>query len=402
MNKLNKLIINKKDFIFFLIVYLYSRFIIISGFIFAEKYLKKSIILGSRYVVKGYPFARFDSIFYHSIAKNGYGITYDGNIPVHTIVFFPLYPLLTRLFSIIFFTNIYLSMTIISNISGFLAALFFYKYVRCLTKNMEESAEIANFALILFLMVPISIYLNAAYARPILILFGIISFYMLTKEKVYIAGLFSGLASALNPIGISVVIGFTAFVLMKFFKKRGSTSIFDVVRLLLLILLSISGLLIFILYQWIFFKNPFEFIIFQNSANMLGNSSFISAIINGLTLKPIFMPNRTIFHFRLNEVFFGLFLFILIAAFYKKLLSTHILYFLSSLILIDYFFHIAKINYYSASDRILYLGFPIFFAVSLLIQKSRHKDVYLIFSVILFSIMLFYFAAWFYKGYWID
>ena len=405
MENIEKL--SKKDLIFFLTVYIFTRLIIIAGFIFGNKYLKKSKELGYRYVVNGQPFARFDSKWYHSIAKNGYGIVYDGSTSIHSIVFFPLYPLLSKLFSILLFIPVYTSMTIISNIAGFLAAFYFYKFAK-LSIDENENDKTANIALMLFLTIPVSIYLNAAYARPLLILFAILCFYLLKKKKVYLAGLFSGLATALNPVGVAVATGYIFYILKKFYNERKNKeknehlNIKNIVKLPLIILLSFSGLAFFILYQWIYFRNPFLFIVYQNTRNMLGKGSFISSVINGLTLRPIFMPDRTIFHFRLNEVFFGLFLFVLIVSFYKKIIEPHLLSFMCALISIDYFAHISKLNYYSASSRILYLGFPVFLVSSVLIKKSRRKEIYLTFLMILFSIMLFYFSAWFYKGYWID
>jgi Gpi18-like mannosyltransferase len=379
-------------------LFLFSRLIIITGFIYGSRYLKL-------YNKFKYPLLRYDSFFYLSIASAGYKIYNNGKYS--TVVFFPLYPLLSKLFSILLFIPIYTSMTIISNIAGFLAAFYFYKFAK-LSIDENKNEETANIALILFLTIPVSIYLNAAYARPLLILFAILCFYLLKKKKVYLAGLFSGLATALNPVGITISIGYIFYILKKFYNERkdkGKNEYLDIkniVKLSIVILLSFSGFVFFILYQWIYFKNPFLFILYQNNRNMLGTGSFVSAIINGLTLKPIFMADRTIFHFRLNEVFFGLFLFVLIVSFYKKIIEPHLLSFMCALISIDYFAHISKLNYYSASSRILYLGFPVFLVSSILIKKSRRKEIYLTFFIILFSIMLFYFSAWFYKGYWID
>lgn len=74
-------------------------------------------------------FANFDGVHYLILAKQGYS--------QYEHAFFPLYPLLIKLLTPIFFGNALLTGLIISNVSFLLGLIIFYKYLRMVFADKE-------------------------------------------------------------------------------------------------------------------------------------------------------------------------------------------------------------------------------------------------------------------------
>lgn len=394
-------VLSKKygDLLHITALFLFSRLIIIAGFIYGTRYLKL-------YNKFKYPLLRYDSFFYSSIASAGYRIYNNGKYS--TVVFFPFYPLLTHFLSVVFKLSVPLSMELISNVFGYLSVIFFYKLA--LFYLDEKKAAKATF---LFLLFPMSIYLTAAYARPVLIFFAILTFYMFKKGRIFWGAVFSGISTSVHPTGIAVSAGAAVFLCSSFFSQ---SKIFSnkiplkyVIKKTLIFslygLISISGILLYIFYLSLFFHSPIAFVKYQNNIGYLGKMSFETQIIRAITLFPFFSAHR-VFDLRLNELQFILFAVMVIISIKKKLLDAGLNFFMLILILIIYFEHIVRINYFGAAPRLVYLAFPAFYVIETLISDyiSKNKDaIYyeiIVFSV--FAVMLFYFSALFYRNYWID
>ena len=140
----------------------------------------------------------WDVQHYLKIAEYGYGaLTVDGrNLQ---IVFFPLYPLLIKLFSFVFQDYI-LSALVVSNLAYAVAAYFLYKLVKL---DFEESE--AYRAVIYFSVFPTAYFFHAAYTESLFLALTISSFYYARNGRWALTGVLGMLAAATRITGILLV-----------------------------------------------------------------------------------------------------------------------------------------------------------------------------------------------------
>jgi Gpi18-like mannosyltransferase len=143
------------------------------------------------------PWANFDGIHYLSIASNGYAET--------NARFFPLFPILIYLISIVFghgqtsgvfhfFTGLFLA-----NICFLLSLFVFYKLVR-----LDFSHKTAINSIIFLLFFPTSFYFGSIYSESIYLLLTLIVFYLARKNKWLAASIFGAFLTAARIIGIAI------------------------------------------------------------------------------------------------------------------------------------------------------------------------------------------------------
>lgn len=135
-------------------------------------------------------FGNFDGVHYLRIAEDGYAYQF-------TQVFFPLYPILIRLFSPVTFGNHLAAALLISNLSFLAAIILFFKLV---AKTYND--KIALWSLVFLLAFPTSFYFGAVYTEGIFFLMVVSSFYLLLKNEVLLASTIGVFASATRLVGL--------------------------------------------------------------------------------------------------------------------------------------------------------------------------------------------------------
>lgn len=148
----------------------------------------------------------FDSGFYLSIARDGYG----GPEALHGMsswAFFPLYPVLMRLVVLPFpVTDTLLRIVgvLLANVAAMVALIYLYK----LTEH-EFNAQIGARAVLYLALFPMSFYLSALYPESLFLALTLGSVYYARQKKWWLAGLLGGLATLTRPQGVllSVVVG---------------------------------------------------------------------------------------------------------------------------------------------------------------------------------------------------
>lgn len=118
------------------------------------------------------PFANFDGVHYLHIAQQGYA--------QYEQAFFPLYPLLIRLFSKLQFISPVTAGFLISNTSLIFALIIFWK----LLEGVGESKQKIKWAIVFFLFFPTSFYYASIYTESLFILLILTGFYILQKLPV--------------------------------------------------------------------------------------------------------------------------------------------------------------------------------------------------------------------------
>src|SRR5216684_1002436 len=147
-----------------LAIYLCSRLVVFFGVVFGKTY----IALGNDTWLGGaqwyHRLLRWDSEWYKIIASDGY--KYDGDPGLtQTVVFYPLYPSLSRLVSEVLRIDVADSMLLVANLAAALAVLLLFKLVR---ERFGDRTALATVAMISFF--PSSIFLSAGYTESLALL----------------------------------------------------------------------------------------------------------------------------------------------------------------------------------------------------------------------------------------
>jgi hypothetical protein len=196
-------------------------------------------------------FNRWDAPHYVDIAKNWYVNTGD---PANFIVFFPLYPILIRLFTFDFnFIN--LSALIVSNVCSLIAFFYLYK----LTK-LEFNESVAVKAVLFLSIFPISYFLSAPYTEGLFFALVIASIYYARLGKWQFAGLISLFAALTRIAGLLLL----PVLFVEYFHQKGwKTRKTDMN--ILWIFLSLAGFLIYLNINNQVTGNPFTFLTIETT-----------------------------------------------------------------------------------------------------------------------------------------
>ena len=195
----------------------------------------------------------WDGIDYMNIAKSGYFSSRLTN-------FFPLYPIILNLVNKIVRSPL-VSGLIIAWV--FLAGTIFYylKIVKLLFKT-DDNLEALKAAL-LFILFPSAIYLMAVYTESLFAFLALGAIYYALKKKYLKSSVMAALAGATHTNGVFLLV-LVALILIEEKEKLRNVFITLVVGSL--------GLISFMGYLWIKFKNPLEFIAAQHDHGWLRHS----------------------------------------------------------------------------------------------------------------------------------
>lgn len=178
-------------------------------------------------------FGNFDGVHYLGITQDGYAYQF-------TQVFFPLYPILVKITSLLTFGNLIIAALLVSNLTFLAALIIFYK----LTSQIYN-LKIALWSCLFLLSFPTSFYFGAIYTEGLFFLLTISFFYLLHQKRIILAALIGSSASATRLIGIFLA-------LTPFFKKG--------VKPLMPILITPVGFLLYVLFLKVKFDNPLYFL----------------------------------------------------------------------------------------------------------------------------------------------
>ena len=252
---------------------------------------------------------RWDSAWYLDIAENGYSLEYN-EWGLHNIVFFPLYPLLIKMVSLLTAGNFVLAGWALSTLFLLLSLFYLFKLVK------EFHYEINPYSPIIFLLIfPTAFFLNAVYTESLFLFLSLATFYYALKKKFIHAGIFGLLASLTRVTGILLFIP----LIWEYFKNYNFKlkSVFS--PKILPVFLIPLGTIGFFLYHYFKFGNFFLF--FEIQKNWGRTFSIQEKHFD-------FFSNPSIVNFIL-DTFFILFILIIIYFVFKRLRTSYALYMLA-------------------------------------------------------------------------
>jgi Gpi18-like mannosyltransferase len=137
----------------------------------------------------------WDTQHYLDIAEYGYTSSKNEDRYLQ-IVFFPLYPYMIKILSLIF-KNYLLSALLVSNIAYAALVFYLFKLVR-----LDYESDDAFRSVIYISVFPTAIFLHAGYTESLFLALSIASFYYARRENWALAGIFGMLAAATRITGI--------------------------------------------------------------------------------------------------------------------------------------------------------------------------------------------------------
>lgn len=141
---------------------------------------------------------RWDGPHYTFLSQHWYTNTGD---EANFIVFFPLYPLLVKIFSFLPIKTVFLEIFLSSSLFV-VGSYYFYRLIQ-----IDYSEKIAAWAVIALAIFPTSYFFNAPYTEALFLLLFSSSFYFARKNNWVAAGLITGLACITRPFGILILAG---------------------------------------------------------------------------------------------------------------------------------------------------------------------------------------------------
>jgi hypothetical protein len=152
---------------------------------------------------------RFDAGWYDLIATQGY--SYAGPNAQSTVAFFPSYPLLLRFLHALTGLPVPLLGTLVTMASGAGVVVLFHRW--CADRFGHRAARSAVLVLLVY---PYAWYLfGAVYADALFLVAVLGAFVLLERGHPVWAGLVGAVATATRPVGVALIIGLVAVVLMR-------------------------------------------------------------------------------------------------------------------------------------------------------------------------------------------
>lgn len=308
------------------------------------------------------PLLNFDGRNYLDIARSGYTLKDGYNLQV----FFPVYPILIRFFSLGGIISPVYSGLSISLICGLLSLIIF-------KKMFGLKAAILLFAF------PTSFFLSAYYTESIFLLFVLLFFFFLNKKKFVLASIFAALASGTRIFGLAL-----APVLLYEILKGGKDSRKHLWTVLtaplgfMLYYLSSKASIIFSQSDW------------NRNVGILGPYFAVVDSIKHVFAGPLAIYDNP-FTYPVIVLEFIIFIFavFVVIKMYKKIDMKYFIYSALSLLIILLGGSLAS------SPRYILSIFPIF--IYLTKNLKRFYYPYLAVSLLL----LVFFSALFLRGYWV-
>lgn len=217
---------------------------------------------------------RWDSGWYYSILRDGY-VYNDDVSKSSSVVFYPLYPLASYAVKSLGFDE-FQALVLAANLASLVAVLLMTKLV----KDLLDDETATLFSVALFCFFPWSLYLSAGYSESLCLVFILLSFILLTRERFVPAAVMAGISLAARPTGIVMM----PVVLWQMWRRNTLPWPRLLPRMALCGVLAVSGLLVFMAYLGIKFGHPLAFA--AKEAAFHPGDSFLNRFMFAVTLGP--------------------------------------------------------------------------------------------------------------------
>jgi Gpi18-like mannosyltransferase len=222
--------------------------------IFLIGWLSSLVVLKSKYYSNPQSiidlFFKWDSVWYYAIVKNGYFYVPGKE---SSVAFFPLYPSLVKIFSFGYIDPV-ITGFVVSNVVLFLAMIYLYRLINLDYEDKTISLNSVTSALIF----PTSFFFSIFYSESLFLFLSVGCFYYARKNRWFLASLFGYFTALTKPLGVFIFIP----LLIEYFAPTSfkDFKLSKIKRNVLYLLLIPAGLLTYMTYLYIEFKQPLAFL----------------------------------------------------------------------------------------------------------------------------------------------
>ena len=195
----------------------------------------------------------WDTRHYIGIAQDGYTAVGDDRL---RLVFFPLYPLMIRLFSPLTGGNLFLSGTVVSLICSAAATAFLYDLAQ-----MHLGKDGAWLAVAYFLLSPMSVFLGCVYTEALFICLSLATVVLLRRGHPWAAAL-CGMLSAFTRMPGVIIAGLFIIAFLAGIPKEG-VRLKSLVSCIGQVLLVFCGLFLYWGVNWLVTGDPMMYLTYQ-------------------------------------------------------------------------------------------------------------------------------------------
>ena len=314
------------------------------------------------------PWANFDGVHYLSIAQNGY---------ISEAVFFPLYPLLIKMFGLILGGNYFLASLFVSNTAFLLAVILFYKLIK-----LDTDAKRGTEAVLWLLIFPVAFIFGAVYSESLFLLLLVASFYFARKKNWGLAIIAAFFLCITRVVGVFII----PALIYEYFKEYRKIS-----WKFLAVPLGFVGYALFNYIKW------GDLLYFIRAHSELNNGRSVSSVI--LFPQTIYRYIKILFSLPINVyewqiallevVMFCLAFYLLYSAWRNKVRLSYLIF--SALA----FFMPSSSGTFSGLPRYVIILFPIYLALTY--QPKIVKGLWAVISFALLSVLTMFFL----RGYFV-
>lgn len=326
--------------------------------------------------------ANFDGEHYLSIAYFGYKNLQQA--------FFPAYPLLIKIFSIIFGSTLFsylLSGIFISNLLFLGSLLLFWKVIK-----LDFSKKIAKLSVLSLLVFPTSFYFANVYTESLFLFSSLLTYFLYRQKKYFWAGISGILMTSTRIYGLFVVL----MILVDIAKDKFSFKSF-IKDKKYLVLISFLGLLGYMWYLKINYSDPIAFYSLQTLVGEQHQKGIILLpqvfyrYFKILTISK--MPFYNLYSTSMEIITAILFVFLAIYGFTKKFRFSYLIY-----ILLGFLVPSAQ-GSFSSVPRYLLVIFPAFIIMGTVLNKL--PKLVRVFVVILSAACMLTGCMLYFRGYFV-
>lgn len=319
--------------------------------------------------------SNWDAKIYLNLAENWYQNTGD---ELNFIVFFPLYPFLIKVLTLLSRSEL-VSGLIISSSAAIASYYFLFKLLELKKYSLSAIKKIS----VLILFSPISVYFMLVYTESLFLLITVLFFYFLEKKDLNKAAIFGFLASTTKLVGITLVIPLLWHLIFSKSKKNYLDIFIQSAKPFL-------GFGWYLAINQLYFGNPFQFLSIQKQ-NWYKQA--INPVMNYLSIvKELTLPQNfdaiTFFIDRLSIIIFPIL--ILIYFIYKfrsrksKIPLSWLLWSLAQWLVV------CTQSYVLSSTRYLLVIFSIYLVIFELTKKSKFAYTLITTLFIVVSLIAYY------------
>ncbi len=335
----------------------------------------------------------FDGVHYVGIAKDGY-------IRQFTQAFFPVYPMMIKIISPIFFNNFVFAGVFLSSVFTLLAAWMLRNLLIINDLNHSLQRKNIKWALLFFLFFPMSFFYGSIYNESFFLFLVFSVFYFAKKRNWLTVGILGALASGTRLVGIFLL----PTILYAFIVGTPLQTTRYKIQNIAYIFLIPLGFLIYILFLQINFGDALYFLHAQSAFGASRSTGIVLPIVTFwryvkiLTTVPVFQYNFWVAVWEAG--FFATGGVILAILSWMKIKNKDGIKGVGSSYLIFSWFCLllpTLTGTLSSFPRYLLICFPIYIFLGSLPNKFVKLSI-----LFLFLILNFIFSTLFLRGYWVS